>query len=123
MHDESVARIDVAERLDAALDGDLPARGFDSTDPVALFVSLGAEIRAAMQQAWLAPLERSRIHARAVDIAEGHGHPGLRRAWPQLTHLGRPAVVGGAAAAMLAVAGLVALRERRGHTQSVLHAA
>jgi hypothetical protein len=90
---------------------------------VALFVSLGAEIRAVMQQPWLSPLERSRIHARAVDIAEGRAHPGLRRAWPQLAHLGHPAVVGGAAAAVLAVAGLVALRERRGHTQTVLRAA
>jgi hypothetical protein len=83
------------------------------------------EVRHALQQPWLTELERVRIHARAVDIAAARGLGGLRRAWPQLAHLSaHPAVVGGAAAAVLAVAGLVALRERRGHgAPAVLHAA
>jgi hypothetical protein len=127
MLEDPLARVDVADRLDAALDGDASAQGFDSTDPVPVFLSLGTEIRAAMRQPWLTPLERSRIHARAVDLVEGRAQPGLRRAWPQLVpqlaHWGHPAVVGGAAAAVLAVAGLVALRERRGHAHAVLRAA
>jgi len=123
MHDD--LRIDVAERLDAALDRDLPPSVFESADPVAQMVWLGAEIRTALQRPLLTAAERARIHARAVDLAEGRGIGGLRRAWPQLAHLGtHPAVVGGAAAAVLAVAGLVALRERRGHgVPPVLHAA
>jgi hypothetical protein len=126
MPDTSIdaARIDLAERLDIALDAEVAATLFDSTDPVAEFLSLGAEIRAALQQPSLTALERARIHARAVDIAEAHGH-GIRRAWPQLAHLGsHPALVGGAAAAVLAVVGLAALRERRVHTgAAVLRAA
>jgi len=115
MHDH--LRIDVADRLDAALDGDATPSQFDRTDPVAGLLAAGAEIRAALQQPSLTAVERARIHGRAVDIAEGRSHGGLRRAWPQLAQLGsHPAVVGGAAAAVLAVAGLVALRERRGHT-------
>jgi hypothetical protein len=85
------------------------------------------EVRHALQAPLLSALERARIHARALDMAAGHEHLGLRRAWPQLAQLGaHPAVVGfgGAAAAVLAVAGLVALRERRGHAAaSVLRAA
>ncbi len=85
-------------------------------------LALGAELNAALQQPWLSGLDRARIHARAVEIAEGHGHGGFRRAWPQLA--AHPAMVGGAAAAVLALAGLVALRERRGHgAASVLRAA
>jgi hypothetical protein len=123
MHDH--LRIDVAERLDHALDSDAAAAAFEPTDLVGLFVSLGTEIRAALQQPSLSAVERARIHARAVDLAASHEPGGLRRAWPQLAHLGsHPAVVGGAAAAVLAVAGLVALRERRGHGgSSVPHAA
>lgn len=113
MHDHT--RIDVAERLDAALDGDAPRARFDRTDPVGELIALGAELRTALQRPSLSAVERARIHARAVDIAAGRNH-GLRRTWPQLAHLGtHPAVMGGAAAAVLAVAGLVALRERRGH--------
>jgi hypothetical protein len=117
-------RIDIAERLDLALDSDVATR-FDVTDPVGEFVTLAAEIRWALQEPMLSPVERARIHARAVDLAGGHPHSGFRRAWPQLVHLGaHPAVVGGAAAAVLAVAGLVALRERRGHGgPSILSAA
>ena len=87
--------------------------------------ALETELRWALGQPVLSPLDRARIHARAMEITGGHGHGGLRRAWPQLAHLGaHPAMVGGAAAAVLAVAGLVALRERRGHGgSSVLHAA
>lgn len=115
MLDDHDLRIDVAERLDAALDSDVPPR-FDTTDPLGELLSLAAEIRVALQRPVLSPMERARIHARAVDLAEARGHAGLRRSWPQLAHLGaHPAVVGGAAAAVLAVAGLVALRERRGH--------
>ena len=118
-------RIDVAERLDAALDSDTPPSVFEAADPVAQLVWFAAEVRAALQRPSLTAAERARIHARAVDLAEGGGLAGFRRAWPQLAHLGaHPAVVGGAAAAVLAVAGLVALRERRGHSgPSVLHAA
>jgi hypothetical protein len=117
-------RIDIAERLDVALDGDAAGR-FETGDPVAEFMTLAAEIRDALQQPVLSPVQRARIHARAVDLAGAHGHSGFRRAWPQLAHLGaHPAMVGGAAAAVLAVAGLVALRERRGHSgSSVLSAA
>jgi hypothetical protein len=117
-------RIDIAERLDVALDSEAVAR-YDLTDPVGEFVTLAAEIRDALHQPVLSPVERARIHARAVDLAGVHGHTGFRRAWPQLAQLGaHPAVVGGAAAAVLAVAGLVALRERRGHAgSSVLSAA
>jgi len=87
--------------------------------------ALGVELHAALQQPWLSGLDRARIHARAVEIAEAHGHGGFRRAWPQLAQLSaHPAMVGGAAAAVLALAGLVALRERRGHgAPSVLRAA
>jgi hypothetical protein len=85
------------------------------------------EVRHALQAPALSALERARIHARALDLASAHESAGLRRGWPQLAQLGsHPAVVGfgGAAAAVLAVAGLVALRERRGHgAASVLHAA
>jgi hypothetical protein len=118
-------RIDVAERLDAALDSDTPPSVFEAADPVAQLVWFAAEIRSALQQPSLTAVERDRIHARALDIAGGHGLAGLRRAWPQLAQLGaHPAMVGGAAAAVLAVAGLVALRERRGHGGApVLHAA
>lgn len=117
-------RIDIAERLDLALDSDAATR-WDARDPLGEFLTLAAEIRDALQQPVLSPLERARIHARALDLAGGHGHSGFRRAWPQLAHLGaHPAVVGGAAAAVLAVAGLVALRERRGHgAPSILSAA
>lgn len=103
-------RIDVAARLDAALDGDAPPPHHHRTDPVADLVALGGELRIALQQPLLSAVERARIHARAVDLAEARS-PGFRRAWPQL----HPAVVGGAAAAVLAVAGLVALGSRRGH--------
>ena len=112
-------RIDVAERLDAALDAELSASAFPPSDPVGELVELGVELRAALQQPSLTVMERARIHARAVDLAE-RGH-GLRRAWPQLA--AHPAMVGGAAAAVLAVAGLVALGTRRGHGAAVLGAA
>ncbi|HXA28251.1 MAG TPA: hypothetical protein VN193_05830 [Candidatus Angelobacter sp.] len=123
MHDD--LRLGVAERLDTALDSATPPTVFEAADPLAQLVFLGAEIRAALQQPVLTAAERSRIHARALDLAEGRGLAGFRRAWPQLAHLSaHPAVVGGAAAAVLAVAGLVALRERRGHgAPPVLHAA
>ena len=128
MHDATsfeASRIDLAERLDGALDAEVTPALFERTDPVAELLSLGAEIRFALQQPSLTAVERARIHARAVDIAEAHGLAGLRRAWPQLAHLGsHPALVGGAAAAVLAVVGLAALRERRGHAgAAVLRAA
>lgn len=103
-------RIDVATRLDAALDSDLPLSRFDPADPVGDLVALGGELRVALQRPLLSAAERARIHDRALDLAAARGG-GLRRAWPQL----HPAVVGGAAAAVLAVAGLVALGTRRGH--------
>ena len=112
-------RTDVAERLDAALDGDPRLAHFDRTDPVGDLVALGGELRVTLQQPSLSAVERARIHARAVGLVEARS-PGLRRAWPQL----HPAVVGGAAAAVLAVAGLVALGTRRGHgAAAVLRAA
>jgi hypothetical protein len=117
-------RIDVAERLDGALDAGAAPSHFDATDPVGALVSLAAEVGVALHRPSLSPVERARIHAHAIDICEAHSHGGLRRAWPQLGPLRvHPAVVGGAAAAVLAVAGLVALHERRGHSGSVLHAA
>jgi hypothetical protein len=102
MHDQ--LRIDAVDQVDEAL---------------------VAELRWALGQPLLSEVDRTRIHARALDVAAGHEHAGFRRAWPQLAQLGsHPAVVGGAAAAVLAVAGLVALRERRGHGGSpVLRAA
>jgi hypothetical protein len=122
MHEHT--RIDIAERLDAALDTEADAAWFDATDPLRQFVSLGAEIRELLHQPSLTAAERARIRARVLDLASAQGHGGLRRAWPQLAQLrAHPAVVGGAAAAMLAVAGLVALHERRGHSGSVLNAA
>ncbi len=112
MHEPT--RIDVAERLDAALDAEMSAASFPRSDPVGELVELGVELRVALQQPSLTVIERAR-----VDLAD-RGH-GLRRAWPQLT--AHPAMVGGAAAAVLAVAGLVALGSRRGHGPAVLGAA
>jgi hypothetical protein len=106
-------RIDLAARLDAGLDGDTH---LDPADPLHGFLSLATEIRDALQRPLLTPAERSRIQARAVALA-ARRRRGLRRAWPQLAHLGsHPAVVGGAAAAVLAVVGLAALRDRRGQS-------
>ena len=105
-------RIDVADRLDAALDSDLPLAHFDRTDPLGELVALGGEVRTALHRPSLSVTARARIHERALELAGSH--PGLRRGWPQLPQV-HPAVVGGAAAAVLAAAGLVALRGRRGH--------
>jgi len=100
-------RIDLAARLDSALD-----QAHRAHDPaLAAFLSLAAEIRQALLHPSLTPAERARIHARALALAEGRWTAGLRRTWPQLA---RPAVVGGAAAALVAVVGLAALREWRG---------
>jgi hypothetical protein len=107
---DEATRIDLATRLDAALD--------DQTgdDAMAAFLSLAAEIRAALQRPSLNAAERARIHARALEPSHARANAGLRRAWPQLAQLGsHPAVLGGAAAAVLALVGVAALRDRRGH--------
>lgn len=113
-------RIDVAERLDAALDSDLPLSHFDRSDPLGELVALGGEVRTALHRPSLSVAARARIHERALEMAGPHS--GFRLAWPQLPQV-HPAVVGGAAAAVLAAAGLVALRGRRGHGAAVLGAA
>jgi len=118
---DRATRIDLAQRLDSALDSDETAApgasvlALPEADPVAMFVSLATEIRQALHRPLLSAADRSRIHGRALDIAEARGQGGLRRAWPQLAHRGlHPAVIGGAAAAVLAVVGVAAL-QRRGH--------
>jgi hypothetical protein len=119
---DRATRIDLAQRLDSALDGDETAApgaasvlALPEADPVATFVSLATEIRQALHHPMLSAAERRRIHGRALDIAEARGQGGLRRTWPQLAHRGlHPAVIGGAAAAVLAVVGVAAL-QRRGH--------
>lgn len=112
-------RIDLAERLDAALDG-----SFEAAIAMAGFLPLAAEIRGALHRPVLSVADRARIHDRAVDIAGARGPAGLRLAWPQRRQLGQlahrgvhPAVLGGAAAAVLAVVGVagVAALQRRGH--------
>lgn len=120
---DTPTRIDLADRLDAALDSqdDAPAGA------VATFVSLAAEIREVLHRPVLSAGDRARIHGRVLDLAGPSRRPsGLRRAWPQLVHRGagvHPAVLGGAAAAVLAVVGVAAL-QRRGHGgQGALQAA
>jgi hypothetical protein len=109
-------RIDLAARLDAALDSDhaTHTEAHRQVETLAPFLALAAEIRDSLHRPVLTPDERARIHALAVALA-GHRARGLRRTWPQLAHLGtHPAVVGGAAAAVLAVVGITAaLRDRR----------
>jgi len=106
-------RIDLAARLDAYIDSDRDDE-LHHGDPLASFLALATEIRDALRHPVLSDTDRARIHARAVDLAARRSR-GLRRTWPQLAHLGtHPAVVGGAAAAVLAIAGLAALRDRRG---------
>lgn len=123
---ERATRIDIAERLDAALDSDrldgaVPGEdvlALPAADPVSGFLSLATEIREALHRPVLSPAERARIHDRALDIAEAHGTRGLRRAWPQLAQRAagvHPALIGGAAAAVLAAAVGVAALQRRGH--------
>lgn len=129
---DTTARIDIAERLDAALDSDVPETADDAgvlalphhADPLATFLSLAAEIRETLHRPVLSPADRARIHGRAQDIAGARGAGGLRRAWPQLAQRAvHPAVIGGAAAAVLAVVGVAAL-QRRGHGgQAALQAA
>jgi hypothetical protein len=88
------------------------------------FLSLATEIRHALQQPSLTAAERRRIHDRAMEMAAARGTHRLRRAWPQLVQLGsHPAVIGGTAAAVLAVVGVVALRDRRGQGLPELTAA
>jgi hypothetical protein len=118
---DRATRIDLAQRLDSALDSDDAAApgaavlALPEADLVATFVSLATEIRHALHRPVLSAADRMRIHGRALDIAEARGRGGLRRAWPQLAERGlRPAVIGGAAAAVLAVVGVAAL-QRRGH--------
>ena len=114
--------VDVADRLDAALDSDLPDVAGQSgvlallpADPVATFLSLAAEIHEVLHRPVLSAADRARIHGRALDLAEPRAATGLRRAWPQLAQRAvHPAVIGGAAAAVLAVVGVAAL-QRRGH--------
>lgn len=135
MHDhDTPTRIDLAGRLDAALDApdsddDLAAvvLPLADADAVARFVTLAAEIREVLHRPVLSAGDRARIHGRVLDLAgPSRRRSGLRRAWPQLVHRGagvHPAVLGGAAAAVLAVVGVAAL-QRRGHAgQSVLQAA
>jgi hypothetical protein len=106
---DSETRIVMASRLDSALDDPAPSYAV-----LASFVSLAAEIRDALRVPVLSGEDRARIHARAVGLARGSRRAGLRRAWPELTRLrSRPALVGGAAAAVIVVGGLAALRERR----------
>ena len=116
---DPATRVDLAEQLDAALDSDAePIAGLlalPSADLVATFLSLATEIREVLHRPVLSVADRSRIHARALDIAAAREAAGLRRAWPQLAHRAvHPAVIGGAAAAVLAVVGVAAL-QRRGH--------
>jgi len=121
---DRATRIDIADRLDAALDSDelVPAGAevlaLPAADPVAGFMSLATEIRAALHHPVLSAAERARIHDRALDLAEARGAGGLRRAWPQLAQRAagvHPALIGGAAAAVLAAAVGVAALQRRGH--------
>jgi len=121
---DRATRIDIADRLDAALDSDeLAPAGAEvlalpAADPVAGFMSLATEIRAALHHPVLSAAERARIHDRALDLAEARGAGGLRRAWPQLAQRAagvHPALIGGAAAAVLAAAVGVAALQRRGH--------
>jgi hypothetical protein len=114
---DTATRIDLAERLDAALDrDDRPATGvlaLPSADPVAAFLSLATEISEVLHRPLLSAADRARIHVRALDIVAAREPAGLRRAWPQLAHRAvHPAVIGGAAAAVLAVVGVAALQWR-----------
>ncbi len=135
---DAPARIDLAEQLDQALDRDPLQRTGDASgaapvlrlpdaDPMAGFVSLATEIREVLHRPVLSATERARIHDRALDLPAARRHAGLRLAWPQLGQRGlRPAVIGGAAAAVLAVVGVagVAALQRRGHgAPGVLQAA
>jgi hypothetical protein len=132
---DSAMRIDLADRLDAALDSDVdlapapPAHAgvlaLPDADPVATLLSLAAEIRHSLHRPVLTAADRVRIHGRALDIAAARGHTGLRRAWPQLAQRAvHPAVLGGAAAAVVAAMVGVAALQRRGHGgQGVLQAA
>lgn len=127
---DTATRIDLAHRLDALLDeADAlelhPGRAgaadaaavvpLPSADPVAVLLSVAAEIREVLHRPVLTEADRMRIHDRTLDILGTRGHGGLRLPWPQLGHRGiHPAVLGGAAAAVLAVVGVAAL-QRRGH--------
>lgn len=107
---------DLAARLESALDDDSIAH---HTDPLAPLLALATELHDALHNhPALTEADRTRIHARAVALAQATQSTGFRRPWPQLaTHLStHPAVVGGAAAAVLAAAVLAALRDRRAHT-------
>jgi hypothetical protein len=118
-------RIDLAHRLDALLDDDVaaaPHGGAEAAvvplpgaDPVGVLLSLASEIRDVLHRPVLTDADRMRIHGRTLDLLEARGHGGLRLHWPQLGHRAvHPAVLGGAAAAVLAVVGVAAL-QRRGH--------
>jgi hypothetical protein len=127
--DDLALRIDLADQLDAALDSDAEQPGagvlpLPSADAVVAFLSLATEIREVLHRPVLSVADRARIHGRALDLATARDAAGLRRAWPQLAHLAiHPAVIGGAAAAVLAVVGVAAL-QRRGHSgPGVLQAA
>src|SRR5258708_31761953 len=105
--DPRSTRIDLAHRLDAALDSEAldaavarasAVLALPEVDPVAAFLSLATEIRDALHRPVLSAADRMRIHGRALDIAEARGHGGLRRARPQLAQRGpHPAAIGGGA--------------------------
>ncbi len=125
---DTATRIDLAERLDAALDRDgAPVSGvlaLPSADPVVAFLSLATEISEVLHRPLLTAADRARIHARTLDMVPTRGPAGLRRAWPQLAHRAvHPAVLGGAAAAVLAVVGVAALQRRGQGGHGALQAA
>ena len=113
---ERETRIDLAARLDCALD--TPAipdpRQDEALRPL---LALASELHASLHRPLLTDRQRQQIRARAHALA-ARRTGGLRRGWPQLaTH---PAVVGGAAAAFLAAVGIAAaaMRDRRAHPDS-----
>lgn len=108
---EHETRIDLAARLDAALD-EATAHAAHVHDLLQPLLALADELHTTLHRPLLSDHQRQHILGRAQALA-GHNTRGFRRAWPQLaTH---PAVVGGAAAAVLAAVGIAAaaLRDRR----------
>jgi hypothetical protein len=104
--------MDEAERLDTALETRPEVVGPD----LAPLLDVAAEVARFLDGHWLAPSERHRIYARALETASRRARlAGVRR---MLTDRRLPAIVGGAAVTVAAAAAIaVALsRERRPST-------
>ena len=93
--------IDEADRLDAALETRLDVAGPELRP----LLEMAGELSRFLDGRWLAPHERSRIYARAVDAAARRAR--LARVRRLLRDRRLPAIVGGAAVTAAAAAAIV----------------